>query len=238
MGKLLDNRLAQRRITLIFCVEDDKNIRELITYTLKTIGLDASGFCDAKELFNELESSVPKMFLLDIMLPDVDGIEILKKLKNNEKTKNIPVIMITAKGSEIDKVTGLDLGADDYISKPFGMMEMVSRVKAVLRRCEKNQPKHNTISHKNLLLDTQKHTVKVDDKLINLSFKEYEVLKLLLENKGLVLTRDQILNNIWGYDYDGENRTVDVHIRTLRQKLGEQNDIIKTIRNVGYKAGE
>lgn len=222
---------------MIFCVEDDKNIRELITYTLKTIGYDAYGFGDANELFKQLETSTPDLFLLDIMLPGKDGLSILSDLKADSKTCDIPIILITAKSSEFDKVTGLDLGADDYVTKPFGMMEMVSRVKAVLRRYEKLTPT-NILTCKNVSIDVKKHLVTVSNKPINLSFKEYELLKALIENHDIVLTRDALLNKIWGYDYDGENRTVDVHIRTLRSKLGDSADIIQTIRNVGYKVGE
>lgn len=220
---------------MIFCVEDDKNIRELIIYTLKTMGLDAVGFSCALELEQELKTNTPELFLLDIMLPDKDGIEILSNLKASNKTKDIPVIMITAKGSEFDKVTGLDLGADDYIAKPFGMMEMTSRVKAVLRRSIKTSINDNIISCKGISIDTKKHCVLSNNQEVFLSFKEFELLKVLIENKGFVLSRDQLLNKIWGYDYDGENRTVDVHIRTLRQKLLDNADVIQTIRNVGYK---
>ena len=223
---------------MIYCVEDDKNIRELIIYTLKTTGFNASGFSDAAGLFKGIESGLPKIILLDIMLHKTDGIEILKILKSNYKTRDIPVIMITARGSEFDKVTGLDHGADDYITKPFGMMEMVSRIKAVLRRYEKEDTTKDTLRCKNIVLDKKKHCVLVDNIDVSLSFKEYELLRTLMENSGLVLSRDQLLNKIWGYDYDGENRTVDVHIRTLRLKLGESSSIIQTIRNVGYKVGE
>ena len=220
---------------MIFCVEDDKNIRELVLYTLKTTGFLSSGFCDADELFLRLETVMPKLILLDIMLPKKDGMDILKELKSCERTKHIPVILLTAKSSEFDKVSGLDLGADDYIIKPFGMMEMISRIKAVLRRCEITLDDVK-ITCENVVLDTKKHTVLVDNNHINLSFKEYELLKLLIQHTGVVFTRDHLLNSIWGYDYDGENRTVDVHIRTLRQKLGV--NIIHTVRNVGYKIGD
>ncbi len=223
---------------MIFCVEDDNNIRELIIYTLKTIGFEAYGFVDFEELYVALKKDTPELILLDIMLPKKDGLTILKELKESRTTKDIPIIMVTAKGSEFDKVSGLDLGADDYIAKPFGMMEMVSRIKAVLRRCEKNQEDKHILSMKNVSIDTKKHVVKVNNEEITLSFKEYEILRLLFENQGVVLTRDNLLNKIWGYDYDGENRTVDVHIRTLRSKLGEGANVVQTIRNVGYKLGE
>ncbi|MFI3227028.1 MAG: response regulator transcription factor [Clostridia bacterium] len=223
---------------MIYCVEDDKNIRELIVYTLKTIGFNGVGFCDAKEFFKELETNIPRLILLDIMLPETDGLQILQTLKSDSRTRDIPVIMVTARGSEFDKVSGLDLGADDYIAKPFGMMEMVSRIKAVLRRTEKETSNKDIITCKNIMLDKKKYSVYVNNQEVTLSFKEYELLKMLMENMGLVLTRDQLLNKIWGYDYDGENRTVDVHIRTLRLKLGNGADIIQTIRNVGYKIGD
>lgn len=225
---------------MIYCVEDDKNIRKLLVYALKSVGFEAEEFDEATSFFNAVENKLPKLILLDIMLPETDGLEILKKLKQDNTTKNIPVIMITARGSEFDKVSGLDLGADDYVTKPFGMMEMVSRIKAVLRRYESSDKTtdKDIISCKNVVLHKKKHCVLVDDVEITLSFKEYELLKMLMDNMGLVLTRDQLLNGIWGYDYDGENRTVDVHIRSLRSKLSQNADIIHTIRNVGYKIGE
>lgn len=224
---------------MIYCVEDDKNIRELLIYTLKTIGFDADGFSCFTDFEKALHKTLPSLIILDIMLPEKDGLEILKDLKSSSKTEHIPVILLTAKGSEIDKVTGLDLGADDYIAKPFGVMEMVSRVKAVLRRYEKTNAQNvHTYTYNNLVIDTKKHKVLVCSKEINLSYKEYQLIKMLAENTGIVLTRDALLNAIWGYDYDGENRTVDVHIRTLRGKLGDSADLIQTIRNVGYKLGD
>lgn len=224
---------------MIYCVEDDKNIRELITYTLKTVGHKAQGFNDYFELEKALEKELPTLIILDIMLPQKEGTEILKELKENKRTENIPVIMLTAKGSEFDKVTGLDLGADDYITKPFGMMEMTSRVNAVLRRYEKTKPCCDDIYEvSSIKIDTKKHLVMQGSKELTLSYKEYELLKFFAENHGIVLSRDKILNEIWGYDYDGENRTVDVHIRALRTKLGDDSQIIQTIRNVGYKLGE
>ncbi len=222
---------------MIYCVEDDKNIRELLTYTLKTVGLDALGFQNAKEFYDALETEIPSLILLDIMMPEKDGLTLLSELKASAKTAQIPIILLTAKSSEFDKVTGLDLGADDYITKPFGMMEMTARVKAVLRRYEKVS-QNSSLVCKNVCIDVKRHIVTVNDKEVTLSFKEYELLKLLIENKNMVLTRDALLNKIWGYDYDGENRTVDVHIRTLRAKLGDEIDIIQTIRNVGYKVGD
>ena len=202
---------------MIFCVEDDDNIRELVIYTLETTGLEARGFADGTAFMEALAFDTPELVLLDIMLPGEDGLEILKKLKNSSKTKDIPVIMVTAKGSEYDKVVGLDSGADDYVTKPFGMMELISRIKAVLRRSGKQQDK-TKLTVGEISLDTKKHEVKVDGEKI-------------------VLTRDQLLTEIWGYDFDGETRTVDVHIRTLRQKLGEQGSLVKTVRGVGYRIG-
>ena len=187
----------------------------------------------AVELFNREQ---PDLVLLDIMLPGEDGLEILKKLKNSSKTKDIPVIMVTAKGSEYDKVVGLDSGADDYVTKPFGMMELISRIKAVLRRSGKQQDK-TKLSVGGISLDTKKHEVKVDGEQVVLTLKEFELLEKLMRNQGIVLTRDQLLTEIWGYDFDGETRTVDVHIRTLRQKLGEQGSLVKTVRGVGYRIG-
>lgn len=221
---------------MIFCVEDDDNIRELVIYTLETTGLEAKGFADGTAFMEALAFDKPELVLLDIMLPGEDGLEILKKLKNSSKTKDIPVIMVTAKGSEYDKVVGLDSGADDYVTKPFGMMELISRIKAVLRRSGKQQDK-TKLSVGGICLDTKKHEVKVDGENAVLTLKEFELLEKLMRNQGIVLTRDQLLTEIWGYDFDGETRTVDVHIRTLRQKLGEQGSLVKTVRGVGYRIG-
>ena len=221
---------------MIFCVEDDDNIRELVIYTLETTGLEARGFADGTAFMEALAVDTPERVLLDIMLPGEDGLEILKKLKNSSKTKDIPVIMVTAKGSEYDKVVGLDSGADDYVTKPFGMMELISRIKAVLRRSGKQQDK-TKLSVGGICLDTKKHEVKVDGENAVLTLKEFELLEKLMRNQGIVLTRDQLLTEIWGYDFDGETRTVDVHIRTLRQKLGEQGSLVKTVRGVGYRIG-
>ena len=221
---------------MIFCVEDDDNIRELVIYTLETTGLEARGFADGTACMEALAFDTPELVLLDIMLPGEDGLEILKKLKSSSKTKDIPVIMVTAKGSEYDKVVGLDSGADDYVTKPFGMMELISRIKAVLRRSGKQQDK-TKLSVGGISLDTKKHEVKVDGGQVVLTLKEFELLEKLMRNQGIVLTRDQLLTEIWGYDFDGETRTVDVHIRTLRQKLGEQGSLVKTVRGVGYRIG-
>lgn len=221
---------------MIFCVEDDSNIRELVVYTLETTGFRARGFEDGKEFWETLALEAPRLVLLDIMLPGEDGIEILKKLKSSPRTREIPVIMVTAKGAEYDKVKGLDLGADDYVAKPFGMMELVSRVKAVLRRSEKaSRDQKNILASGDIEIDTQKHEVTAAGEVVNLTLKEYELLKRLMENQNVVMTRDRLLEDIWGYDFDGETRTVDVHVRTLRQKLGSCGDKIETVRGVGYR---
>lgn len=221
---------------MIFCVEDDSNIRELVVYTLETTGFRARGFEDGKEFWETLALETPKLVLLDIMLPGEDGIEILKKLKSSPRTREIPVIMVTAKGAEYDKVKGLDLGADDYVTKPFGMMELVSRVKAVLRRSEKaSRDQKSILAAGDIEIDTQKHEVTAAGEVVNLTLKEYELLKRLMENQNVVMTRDRLLEDIWGYDFDGETRTVDVHVRTLRQKLGSCGDKIETVRGVGYR---
>ncbi len=219
---------------MIFCVEDDKSIRDLVIYTLSSVGYEATGFAAGKELFAALEKQVPQLIMLDIMLPEEDGLSILKKLKNDPRTENIPVIMATAKGTEYDKVIGLDLGADDYLAKPFGMMEMISRVKAVLRRAA---PKKDTEQLKKgtLELDEKRHEVRVNGKTVQLTLKEYELLRIFMENPGIVFSRDRLLSSVWGIDFIGESRTVDVHIGTLRTKLGECGDYIETVRGVGYK---
>lgn len=221
---------------MIYCVEDDSNIRELVVYTLESTGMKARGFEDGRAFMEALACETPELVLLDIMLPGEDGIEILKKLRNSAKTKDIPVIMVTAKGSEYDKVIGLDTGADDYITKPFGMMELVSRIKAVLRRTmrEKTDTKYQI---GNLSIDVEKHKVKVDGETVTLTLKEFELLEKLMKNRHIVLTRDRLLEEIWGYDFTGETRTVDVHVRTLRQKLGTAGELIETVRGVGYRIG-
>lgn len=221
---------------MIYCVEDDDNIRELVIYTLETTGLKAKGFAEGTAFMEALAFDTPELILLDIMLPGEDGLELLKKLKNSAKTKDIPVIMVTAKGAEYDKVIGLDSGADDYVTKPFGMMELVSRIKAVLRRSGRVQ-EQDMLSVNGVSVDVKKHEVKVAGDIVTLTLKEFELLERLMRNQNIVLTRDQLLEDIWGYDFDGETRTVDVHVRTLRQKLGEKDDIIKTVRGVGYRIG-
>lgn len=222
---------------MIFCVEDDGNIRELVIYTLATTGMEAKGFEEGKSFLKALDEEIPDLVLLDIMLPGDDGMTILKKLKASKRTQNIPVIMLTAKSTEYDKVMGLDAGADDFVVKPFGMMELLSRIKAVLRRTQKTEP---TEEHElgPIHMDTQKHKVFVNGEEISLTLKEYELLKYLLQNSNIVLSRDQLLEKIWGYDFDGETRTVDVHVRTLRQKLGDAGDVIETVRGVGYRIGD
>lgn len=222
---------------MIFCVEDDRNIRELVVYTLSSTGMEAEGFEDGEVFFKALAERLPELILLDIMLPGEDGLTILKKLRSNKKTKDIPVIMVTAKGTEYDKVSGLDAGADDYVTKPFGMMELVSRIKAVLRRTKKKE-EIEVLKAGTITLNEKKHEVLVAGEHINLTLKEYEMLKRLMHNKGIVLTRDRLLEEIWGYDFDGETRTVDVHIRTLRQKLGSAGEEIETVRGVGYRITE
>lgn len=219
---------------MIYCVEDDRNIRELVVYTLTSTGMEAEGFEDGEVFFKALAEQLPELILLDIMLPGEDGMTILKKLKEDNRTKEIPVIMVTAKGAEYDKVSGLDSGADDYVTKPFGMMELISRIKAVLRRTRKKEETELLCAGK-ITLNERKHEVEADGKLVNLTLKEYEMLKRLIHNKGIVLTRDKLLEEIWGYDFDGETRTVDVHIRTLRQKLGKAGEVIETVRGVGYR---
>ncbi|MCB6415304.1 response regulator transcription factor [Dorea acetigenes] len=224
---------------MIYCVEDDSNIRELVVYTLETTGYKARGFEDGKAFLEALALETPELVLMDIMLPGEDGMALLKRLKASAKTQDIPVIMMTAKGSEYDKVLGLDSGADDYVTKPFGMMELISRIKAVLRRTEKNAMKiEDKIVLNGLTIDVKKHEVTVEGEPVSLTLKEFELLRRMMKNLGIVLTRDQLLEDIWGYDFDGETRTVDVHVRTLRQKLGKAGELIETVRGVGYKMRE
>ena len=224
---------------MIFCVEDDSNIRELVVYTLETTGFKARGFEDGKEFLEALALETPELVLMDIMLPGEDWIELLKRLKASPKTRDIPVIMVTAKGAEYDKVKGLDLGADDYVTKPFGMMELISRIKAVLRRSQKSSNElQDIIKVGDIEIDTKKHEVTASGEIVNLTLKEYELLKRLMKNSNIVMTRDLLLEEIWGYDFDGETRTVDVHVRTLRQKLGKSGERIETVRGVGYRMRE
>lgn len=219
---------------MIFCVEDDRGIRELMTYTLNASGYEALGLKDGKELDEALKNEKPCLITLDIMLPNEDGISILKRLKNDERYHNIPIIMASAKGEEYDKVIGLDLGADDYLAKPFGMMEMVSRIKAVLRRSEVTNKKQE-LRNGPIYLNNIKHIVTVDGKEIELTLKEYELLLLFMNNIGIVFTREHLLASIWDSNFVGESRTIDVHVGTLRNKLGNCGSCIKTLRGVGYK---
>lgn len=221
---------------LIYLVEDDNSIRELVAYTLHSAGFQAEGFEKPSAFWHACETKLPDLVLLDLMLPEEDGISILKKLRQAPRTKKLPIILLTAKSSEYDKIMGLDSGADDYVAKPFSMMELLARVKALLRRTEKNEAEV-VYCMGSLNINQTRHEVKVDGTEVTLTLKEFELLCLLMENKGRVLTRDQLLNSIWGYGFDGENRTVDVHIRTLRQKLGKCGEYIETVRGVGYKIG-
>ena len=219
---------------MIFCVEDDDAIRGLMIYTLNAAGFAAKGFTDSAGLFDALRTETPQLILLDIMLPGEDGLSILKRLRGQMATADLPVIMTTAKGTEYDKVIGLDLGADDYLAKPFGMMEMVSRVKAVLRRAAPEQTEHQ-ISVGGLTVNLDERIVTIDGKRVALTYKEFELLRLFLSRPGIAFTREQLLSDIWGTEYYGETRTVDMHIRTLRQKLGDYGAMIETVRNVGYR---
>lgn len=219
---------------MIYICEDDLNIQELVVYSLKQTGFNAEGFDNATKLYEALANNECELLLLDIMLPDENGLDVLKKLKKDAKYKNIPIIMLTAKSSEYDKVLGLDLGADDYVAKPFGIMELIARIKAVLRR---NVNTSDKLVYKDLELDKSSHTVTYKNQKVVLTLKEFELLQKLMENQGIVLTREKLLEDIWGYDYYGETRTVDVHIRTLRSKLNNDFDYIETIRGVGYKLG-
>lgn len=221
---------------MIYFLEDDESIRKFVVYALGQTGLEATGFEKPSDLYNALNTCIPQLILLDVMLPEEDGISVLKKLRRDIKTEKTPIIMLTAKSSEYDKVTGLDSGADDYITKPFGTMELISRIKAVLRRTSADKSAELRIG--NIVMDTEKHTVIADGQNVILTLKEYSILRLLSENKGKVFTRDSLLSRIWGYDYDGENRTVDVHIKSLRTKLGKCGDMIETVRGVGYKISD
>jgi len=223
----------------IIFVEDDEEIRAIVLYALRSAGFEADGFETAKSFFDDLSRSpvMPALVLLDIMLPEDDGLSILQALRASPQTKNLPVIMLTAKGSEFDRVTGLDLGADDYMVKPFGVMELISRINAVLRRSA-IKPVEKQLTYESITLDSARRTVTVDEANVQLTYKEFELLYYLLLNTRLVLTRDRIMEAVWGYDFEGESRTLDMHIRTLRQKLGAAGAHIKTVRNVGYKLGE
>lgn len=222
---------------MIYCVEDDDSIRELMLYALRASGFEAEGFANGPGLFEALERGIPELILLDIMLPGMDGMEILRRLRGASTTARVPVIMASAKGTEYDKVMGLDQGADDYLAKPFGMMEMVSRIRAVLRRTSGAREKPR-LTMGRLEMDPESHTVRVDGSRVELTLKEFELLRLFLAHPGRVFTRDQLLERIWSTDYLGETRTVDVHIGTLRTKLGACGEYIRTVRGVGYRLEE
>ncbi len=221
---------------MIYYVEDDENIRELVVYTLNQVGLEARGFACARDFYGAMERQVPDLILLDIMLPEEDGLTILRRLRADAATEEIPVIMITARGAEYDKVQGLDLGADDYIAKPFGMAELVARVRARLRRRGGRNLTDRFVAG-GLVLDHRAHEVTVDGARVALTLKEYDLLHLLMENRGTAFSREQLLDRIWDYSYEGGSRTVDVHIQTLRAKLGSCGDRIETVRGVGYRFG-
>lgn len=221
---------------MIYLLEDDESIRNFIVYALNNMNLEARGFERPSEFWEAMRQELPRLVLLDIMLPEQDGIEILRLLREKQETAHLPIIMLTAKGTEYDKVLGLDSGADDYIAKPFGTMELVSRIKALLRRTENNGIRE-CYQLGGLYLEPARHLVRVNGREVTLTLKEFDLLCMLFRNRGVVLTRDRILNEVWGYAFDGENRTVDVHIRTLRVKLGECGDLIETVRGVGYKIG-
>ncbi|MBQ3052366.1 MAG: response regulator transcription factor [Clostridia bacterium] len=219
---------------MIWCVDDDNTIRDIEVYTLTQTGFEAKGFADGISMLEALKTEKPELIVLDIMLPGKDGVEVLKEIRSNPETRKIPVIMATAKGTEMDKIQGLDTGADDYLVKPFGVMEMVSRIKAVLRRCEPDK-KEEKLSIGEITLSDKEHLVTVNGEKVVLTFKEFEILKLFMQSPGIVFSRDKLLSEVWGVDYLGESRTVDMHIKTLRQKLGDAGSRIETVIGIGYK---
>lgn len=219
---------------MIWCVEDDASIRDIEVYALQSTGYETKGFEDGTSFLKELKNQKPELVVLDVMLPGIDGITLLQKLKEDPETREIPVVMATAKGAEYDKIQGLDLGADYYLTKPFGVMEFVSCVKAVLRRCQPRQVEH-LLKTGGLIVNIDEHTVTIDGERITLTYKEFELLRLFLSHPGMAFTRDQLFNEVWGMDYCGDTRTVDMHIRTLRQKLKDYGELIETVRNVGYR---
>ena len=219
---------------MIWCVEDDASIRDIEVYALQSTGYEAKGFEEGTSFLKELKMQKPELVVLDVMLPGIDGITILQKMKEDPECRDIPVVMATAKGAEYDKIQGLDLGADYYLTKPFGVMEFVSCVKAVLRRCQPRQVEH-LLKTGGLIVNIDEHTVTIDGERITLTYKEFELLRLFLSHPGMAFTRDQLFNEVWGMDYCGDTRTVDMHIRTLRQKLKDYGEIIETVRNVGYR---
>ena len=223
----------------IFCVEDDANIRELVVYALRASGFRADGFERTAALYERFQNELPDLLILDIMLPGEDGISALRRLRADPKTARLPILLLTAKTAEYDKVTGLDAGADDYVTKPFGVMELISRVKALLRRAGTSQPAEGrTLTVGSIVLDLDRRTVEVDGQPVSLTFKEFELLHYLMENRSIVLSREKIMAAVWGFDFEGESRTVDMHIKTLRQKLGAASGLIVTVRGVGYKIAE
>lgn len=219
---------------MIWCVEDDASIRDIEVYALQSTGYEAKGFEDGTSFLKEVKNQKPELVVLDVMLPGIDGITLLQKLKEDPETREIPVVMATAKGAEYDKIQGLDLGADYYLTKPFGVMEFVSCVKAVPRRCQPRQVEH-LLKTGGLIVNIDEHTVTIDGERITLTYKEFELLRLFLSHPGMAFTRDQLFNEVWGMDYCGDTRTVDMHIRTLRQKLKDYGELIETVRNVGYR---
>ena len=231
IAELRRSNVVQR----VYFVEDDENIREIVIYALSSSGFEAYGFETGEDLFDAIEEELPSLVLLDIMLPEADGLSILRRLRNSSATEKLPVIMLTAKNSEYDKVKGLDMGADDYVSKPFGVMELISRINAVLRRSGVEHREKMEVS--DITLDHLRREVQACGEAVKLTFKEYELLYYLMLNAGLALSRDKIMLSVWGYDFEGESRTVDMHIKTLRKKLGASGNLIKTVRNVGYKIG-
>lgn len=221
-------------MALIYVVEDDRDIREIESLALENSGYTVEGFACSRDFYRKMGQRLPELIILDIMLPDEDGLEVLKKLRADSAARSIPIIMVTAKTTELDKVRGLNMGADDYLAKPFGIMELIARVKAVMRRSQAVQ-EEKIYYCGSIFMDDEKRAVYIDNKPCELTFKEYELLKILLQNTGIALPRDLIMDRIWGYDYQGESRTLDMHIKTLRQKLGEYGSCIKTVRNVGYR---
>lgn len=220
---------------MIWCVEDDASIRDIEVYALQSTGFSAKGFEDGTSFWEALQSEQPELVILDVMLPGIDGLELLKRIRENRRFADIPVVLATAKGAEYDKIKGLDLGADYYLVKPFGVMELVSCVKAVLRRCKASLPQSSVLKAGGLSLNADEHKVFADGEQVTLTYKEFELLRLFLSHPGIAFTRDQLMEEVWGTDYYGETRTVDMHIRTLRQKLGKYGEFIKTVRNVGYR---
>ena len=220
---------------MIYILEDDASIRKLVVYTIQSQGMEAEGFERPSQFWEALERRMPDLLLLDIMLPEEDGLQVLKRLRSLPASRSLPVILLTAKSTEYDKVLGLDEGADDYVAKPFGMMELMARIRAALRHGGQREPQSRTYSLDTLFVDPARHIVRDGEREVTLTLKEFQVLCLLMERAGTVFTRDQLLNTIWGYEFDGASRTVDVHIRTLRQKLGRSGDCIETVRGVGYK---